>query len=212
MAGRMALGSYKLAVKKWCPWRDSEKNGAPFFCLTSRYIKDISLICNRYVNDILNLRKDAMTRNQKPVMLDPKTHKRLKKASKDSGQPMGEIIASLFQGDTMSKLIQMALENGTSPGEIMTGLVNMAERRAEHAIKSGVIPDRPKNLNPMNKGKRISYRTAFRINVALFLKETGEISNKNFQNIRNSVDSYFFANGFENIEPAKLSFPYPGDR
>ena len=94
-----------------------------------------------------------MRRNQKPVMLDPKTHKRLKQASKNSGNSMGEIIASLFQGDTMSKLIQMALENGTSPGEIMTGLVNMAERRAEHAIKSGIIPERPKNLNPMSKEK-----------------------------------------------------------
>ena len=153
-----------------------------------------------------------MRRNQKPVMLDPKTHRRLKKASQDSGHSMGEIVASLFQGDTMSKLIQMARENVTSPGEIITGLVNMAERRAEHAIKSGVIPERPKNLNPLSKGKRISYQSAFRINVALFLKETGEISNKNFQNIRNSVDSYIFANGFENIEPAKISFPYPGDK
>ena len=153
-----------------------------------------------------------MGRNQKPVMLDPKTHKRLKKASEDSGDPMGEIIASLFEGDTMSKLIQMAWENGTSPGEIMTGLVNMAERRAEHAIKSGIIPERPENLNPMNKGKRISYLSAFRINVALFLKETGEISNKTFQKIRNAVDFYIFSNGFENIKPAKISFPYPGDK
>ncbi len=153
-----------------------------------------------------------MRRNQKPVMLDPKTHKRLKQASKNSGNSMGEIIASLFQGDTMSTLIQMALENGTSPGEIMTGLVNMAERRAEHAIKSGIIPERPKNLNPMSKGKRISYPSAFRINVALFLKETGEISDKTFQEIRKAIDFYIFANGFENVEPAKISFPYPGDK
>ena len=126
-----------------------------------------------------------MRKDQKPVMVDPETHKRLKKLSEETGV-------------------------GLSMGAMIKSLVNMVENRVEYEKKHGGIPvEHPKISNPLLEtyGQPTENYSDYMVYVALHLRDIGMIPEKTFQDNREDLPFFVFKLGSEvvqKVDPDRL--------